>query len=195
VGRGFGEGRVGPAFSEKPTAFLSKSDGGQGASCVFIKGKGPQGVGRRKTSDSIHETLKAVYQRVNEFENSAFLNRWTHIRSHVLWPRTKKRKNMQHRNLVGILVLALIGTVAAGAQVKEMPRTPVKPVNQPSVVDINAAPEADFVSIGIERTAAKKIIEGRPWRSKRDLLTKQVLTKEQYEKVKDSLVARRPKKS
>ena len=102
---------------------------------------------------------------------------------------------MQRRNLVGILVLALVATVASGAQVKGMPRTPVKPINQPSIVDINAAPEADIVSIGIERAAAKKIIEGRPWRSKRDLLTKQVLTKEQYEKFKDSLVAKRPKKS
>src|SRR5262249_32155635 len=102
---------------------------------------------------------------------------------------------MQRRNLVGIHVLALVGTVACGAQTKEMPRTPVKPINQPSVVDINAAPEADIVSIGIEKTAAKKIIEGRPWKSKRDLLTKQVLTKEQYEKFKDSLVAKRPKKS
>ena len=102
---------------------------------------------------------------------------------------------MQRRNLVGILVLALVGTVAFGAQTKEMPRTPVKPINQPSVVDINAAPEADIVSIGIEKTAAKKIVDGRPWRSKRDLLTKQVLTKEQYEKFKDSLVAKRPKKS
>ena len=102
---------------------------------------------------------------------------------------------MQRRNLVGILMLALLATVAFGAQTKDMPRTPVKPINQPSVVDINAAPEADIVSIGIEKTAAKKIVDGRPWRSKRDLLTKQVLTKEQYEKFKDSLVAKRPKKS
>ena len=92
-------------------------------------------------------------------------------------------------------MLALLATVASAAQVKEMPRTPVKPINQPSIVDINAAPEADIVSIGIERAAAKKIIEGRPWRSKRDLLTKQVLTKDLYEKFKDSLVAKRPKKS
>ncbi len=101
---------------------------------------------------------------------------------------------MLRRNLVGIAVLALIGTVAFGAQVKEMPKTPVKSINQPSIVDINAAPEADIVSIGIERSVAKKIVEGRPWRSKRDLVTKQVLSKEQYEKLKNSLVAKRPKK-
>src|SRR5438105_1988477 len=106
-----------------------------------------------------------------------------------------ERRNMLRRNLVGIVVLALAGAVTVGAQVKEMPRTAVKPVNQPSIVDINAAPEADIVSIGIERAVAKKIVEGRPWRSKRDLVTKQVLTKDQYEKFKNSIVAKRPKKS
>ena len=102
---------------------------------------------------------------------------------------------MLRRNLVGIFVLAIACTVAFGAQVKEMPRTPVKSINTPSIVDINAAPEADIVSVGIERSVAKKIVEGRPWRSKRDLVTKQLLTKEQYEKFKNSLVAKRPKKS
>jgi DNA uptake protein ComE-like DNA-binding protein len=102
---------------------------------------------------------------------------------------------MLRPKLAGIVVLALLGTVSLGAQGKEMPRTPAKPINQPSVVDINAAPEPELVSLGIERTTAKKILEGRPWRSKRDLLTKQVLTKEQYEKFKDSLIARQPKKS
>ena len=102
---------------------------------------------------------------------------------------------MLRQNLLGLVVLGLAGTVAFGAQVKEMPRTPVKPINQPSIVDINTAPEAEIVSVGIEKTTAKKIVEGRPWRSKRDLVTKQILTKEQYEKLKDSLVAKRPKKS
>jgi DNA uptake protein ComE-like DNA-binding protein len=96
-----------------------------------------------------------------------------------------------------MVLLALAATTVLGAQVKEMPRTPIKPINPPpaAAVDINAAPEADLVSIGIERTAAKKIVEGRPWRSKRDLVTKQVLTKEQYEKLKDSLIAKQPKKN
>ena len=102
---------------------------------------------------------------------------------------------MLRRNLFGILALALVSTIAFGAQVKEMPKTPVKPVNSSSaVVDINAAPEAEIVSIGIDRAVAKKIVEGRPWRNKRDLLTKQLLTKDQYEKFKNSLVAKQSKK-
>ena len=102
---------------------------------------------------------------------------------------------MLRRNFVGIVVLTLLSTVALAAQVKELPRTPIKPINKPSIVDINTAPEMDIVSVGIDRAVAKKIVEGRPWRNKRDLLTKQLLTKEQYEKFKDSLVAKRPKKA
>ena len=56
--------------------------------------------------------------------------------------------------------LNIMGTMALAAQVKEMPRTPVKPINKPSVVDINAASEADIVSVGVEKATAKKIVEG-----------------------------------
>jgi DNA uptake protein ComE-like DNA-binding protein len=101
---------------------------------------------------------------------------------------------MLRRNVFGILVLALVSSVAFGQAVKEMPRTPVKPINSSSIVDINTAAEADIVSIGIERAVAKKIVEGRPWRNKRDLVTRQLLTKDQYEKFKNSLVAKQPKK-
>jgi DNA uptake protein ComE-like DNA-binding protein len=100
---------------------------------------------------------------------------------------------MLRRNFVGIAVLALLWTVTLGAQVKEMPRTPVKPINAPKAVDINSAPESEIVAIGIAGPVAKKIVEGRPYRSKRDLVTRQVLTEEQYDKFKDSLVAKRPK--
>ena len=102
---------------------------------------------------------------------------------------------MLRRSFVGMIVLALASAVALSGQVKEMPRTPVKSVNEPKIVDINAAGETEIVSIGIDRALAKKIVEGRPYRNKRDLVTRQLLTKEQYEKYKDSLVAKRPKKS
>ena len=100
---------------------------------------------------------------------------------------------MLRRNLVGIVVLALVWTVALGAQVKEMPRTPIKPINAPKAVDINTAAEADIIAVGIAGPVARKIVEGRPYRNKRDLVTRQLLTQEQYEKFKDLLVAKRPK--
>ena len=98
---------------------------------------------------------------------------------------------MLRRNVLGIVVLALVWTVALGAQIKEMPRTPVRSINVPKVVDINTAAENDIAAVGIERTVAKKIVEGRPYRNKRDLITRQLLTKEQYEKVKTFIVAKK----
>lgn len=58
-------------------------------------------------------------------------------------------------------------------------------------LDINTASEEEMVSIGIEKAAAKKIIEARPYRNKTELLSRQLLTKAQYDKLKDSLVAKR----
>jgi len=93
---------------------------------------------------------------------------------------------MLRRSFVGIVVLALVSGVALAAQVKE-----IKPINAPRIVDINTAAESDIAAVGIERAVAKKIVEGRPYRNKRDLVTRQLLTKEQYEKVKNSIVAKR----
>jgi competence protein ComEA len=98
---------------------------------------------------------------------------------------------MLRRNIAGILALTLLCGVAALAQVKEMPKTPVKPLNA-RPVDINSAPEAEIVTVGIDKAVAKKIVEGRPYRNKRDLVTRQLLTMEQYDKVKDLIIARQP---
>ncbi len=100
---------------------------------------------------------------------------------------------MSRKKFVGIAVLVLLGTSMAAAQIKELPKTPVRPVNA-QIVDINAASEADIAAVGIEKTVAKKIIEGRPYRNKRDLVTRQLLTLDQYNKVKDFIVARQPPK-
>lgn len=57
-------------------------------------------------------------------------------------------------------------------------------------LDINSASEDEMISIGIEKAAAKKIVEARPYRNKTELVSRQLLTKAQYDKLKDSLVAK-----
>jgi hypothetical protein len=57
-------------------------------------------------------------------------------------------------------------------------------------VDINTATEEEMVAIGIEKAAAKKIIEARPYRNKAELVSKQLLTKTQYDKLKDLIIAK-----
>lgn len=100
---------------------------------------------------------------------------------------------MLRRSCVGLFVVTLLWAVVGVAQVKEMPRTPVRSLNaQP--VDINSASEMDIAAVGIDKPVAKKIVEGRPYRNKRELVTRQLLTKEQYDKLKTLIVAKQPLK-
>ena len=105
---------------------------------------------------------------------------------------------MLRRISAAVCVLALVMTVSlSAAQVKEMKKTSPTPINSKApanAVDINSATETDLVAIGIDRTVAKKIVDARPFRNKHDLVTKQLLTTDQYDKLKDKLVARRVKK-
>ena len=57
-------------------------------------------------------------------------------------------------------------------------------------LDINSATEDEMVALGIEKAVAKKIVDARPYRNKTELVSRQLLTKTQYDKLKDSLVAR-----
>ena len=100
---------------------------------------------------------------------------------------------MLRRNFLGIVALAALWTVTLGAQVKELPKTPVRPLNA-KIIDINSAPEMDIAAVGIDKAVAKKIVEGRPYRNKRDLVTRQLLSLDEYNKVKNAIVAKRPPK-
>ena len=106
---------------------------------------------------------------------------------------------MTRRILAGAFVLALMFTLSLSAeQIKEMQKTSPTPINTKppaNAVDINSATETDLVAIGIDKTVATKIVAGRPYRSKHELVTKQLLTEDQYDKVKDKIVARRTKKT
>jgi DNA uptake protein ComE-like DNA-binding protein len=100
---------------------------------------------------------------------------------------------MLRRNFLGIVAVAVLGTASLAAQVKELPKTPVRPLN-PKIVDINTAPEADIAAVGIDKAIAKKIVDGRPYRNKRDLVTRQLLSQDEYDKVKNQIVAKQPPK-
>lgn len=100
---------------------------------------------------------------------------------------------MLRKNFLGIVALAVLWTVSLSAQVKELPKTPVRPLNA-KIVDINTAPEADIAAVGIDKAVAKKIVEGRPYRNKRDLVVRQLLSQDEYNKVKNAIVAKQPPK-
>jgi competence protein ComEA len=60
-----------------------------------------------------------------------------------------------------------------------------------ALIDINTATESELRAIpGIGEVYAKKIIAGRPYRAKNELVQKKVLPQGVYDKVKDRIVAK-----
>lgn len=93
------------------------------------------------------------------------------------------------KNLMIALFLAL-GLFTPQIQIAAKPAQTEKI----AIVDINRADEAGLRTVpGIGDVYSKKIIAGRPYKSKDELWRKNILPKGVYDKVKDYLVAKQVK--
>jgi DNA uptake protein ComE-like DNA-binding protein len=62
---------------------------------------------------------------------------------------------------------------------------------QHPLVDLNSASESQLLDLpGINRPAARKIIEGRPYRDKHDLIDKAIRSGATYQKIRDQVTAK-----
>jgi DNA uptake protein ComE-like DNA-binding protein len=65
-----------------------------------------------------------------------------------------------------------------------------------SKIDINSAGKDELMTLsGIGDATAQKIIDGRPYRAKNELVTKKLVPKSTYEKIKDQIIAHHKKTS
>jgi len=108
------------------------------------------------------------------------------------------RRNFAVRILVLLFVVVLSGSMlaqsnaAAGAQSTSgskmaSPATPAKT----GLVDINSATKDQLDALpGIGEAYAQKIIAGRPYRTKRDLILKKIIPQSTYDKIKDQIIAK-----
>lgn len=93
--------------------------------------------------------------------------------------------------LACILVLGFAGTVRAAAPATK----PAAPAAAAALVDINSASKEDLMKLpSIGEAIANKIVAGRPWANKSQLLSKKLLTKAAYDKVAPLIVARQASK-
>jgi DNA uptake protein ComE-like DNA-binding protein len=60
-----------------------------------------------------------------------------------------------------------------------------------ALVNVNVAPESELVSLpGITRRDARRIVDGRPYQDKHDLVAKEVLTEAAYQKIRDRITSK-----
>ena len=98
-----------------------------------------------------------------------------------------------------IFALILTSAVSYATDMKTMPAKPAIPAVPAAapteLIDINTATEAQLKAIpGIGDAYSKKIIAGRPYAKKDQLVSKKIVPKDVYEKIKDKIIAKQAKK-
>ena len=94
--------------------------------------------------------------------------------------------------LAFVLACALLASATSGfAQTKPAPKPPAAAANAASLVDLNSASKDDLMKLpGIGDAYAQKIIDGRPYKGKNDLVSKKVVPQATYNKIKDLVIAK-----
>ena len=95
--------------------------------------------------------------------------------------------------LLAGMAFASPGNAAPVAQKKAGADTSAeKKTKKSDLVDINSATKDQLTALpGIGDAYSQKIIDGRPYNTKRDLLTRKILPQATYDQVKDKIIAHR----
>ena len=106
---------------------------------------------------------------------------------------------MKFRHILLTMLAALTILVASTsyAQTKTAPAAPAKGTaqNATALVDINSASIDQLKALpGIGDAYSKKIVDGRPYANKTQLVSRKIIPQATYNKIKDLVIAKQPQK-